>query len=364
MPTALKHETKQTLKEWRRDPFRRRGATLAASAFFVVAAAAVWKHWSVRREASARATVLAQGIRVRTATAKLSAPERSVVLTGELKPYESVTLYVSSGAPLAAVPDVKGYTQADAEHALAGAKFTAKIVGRFDKAPKGSVLAVQPAGGQQAPEGSAVTLIVSKGEAPSRVPQLVGLSLDAARAQLDKLGLKLNVDQQTPNDMIPRDTIASQAVPVDTSVDRGTTIGVAVSSGPMLTTVPDVGGKPAADAGAAIEAAGFVSRVQYVVDASNASGNVVAQDPAAGTTAARRSPVTISIAVPGTVPDVSALGLDDARRALTRSGYAVGPVQVTTDGTGGKVTRTDPPANAVLRPGETVTIYYNPSGGH
>jgi len=276
---------------------------------------------------------------------------------------EVVTLFVSSGAPLVAVPDVKGYTRADAEHALQEAKLRSKIVLRFDKAPKDTVLAVQPAGGQQTPENSLVTLVVSQGEAPVKVPQLVGLSLDAARALLDKDGLKLNVDQQTPNDMIPPNTVASQAAAVDSTLARGATVGVTVSTGPMLTTVPDVGGKSAADASAALSAAGYVPQLQYVVDASNAGGIVLAQDPVAGTTAARHSTVTISVAVSGTVPDVAGMTLDDARRALARSGYLAGEVNVTAEGAEGKVSRTDPPASAILRPGSNVTMYYHPAGG-
>jgi len=48
--------------------------------------AAALKHISIGREATARAAKLALGTRVRVAQAKLSAPNRSVVLTGELKP--------------------------------------------------------------------------------------------------------------------------------------------------------------------------------------------------------------------------------------------------------------------------------------
>jgi eukaryotic-like serine/threonine-protein kinase len=282
---------------------------------------------------------------------------------GKLARNEVVTLFVSSGAPPVTVPDVKGYTRADAEHALAQAKLRVKIVPRFDKAPKDTVLEVQPACGGQAPENSAVTLVVSQGEAPVKVPQLVGLTLDAARALLTKIGLKLNVDQQTPSDMIPANTIASQAVGADTSLARGATVGVTVSTGPMLTTVPDVGGKSAADASAALNAAGYTPQLQYIVDAANANGNVVAQDPSAGSTAPRRSNVTISVAVSGTVPDVGGMALDDAKRALARGGYVLGPTDVTSEGGDGKVIRTDPAAGSILRPGESVTIYFHPAGG-
>jgi RND family efflux transporter MFP subunit len=102
------NESKQTIKEWRKDPFRRRGVALAAGAFVVVAVFAALKHYSLRRETTARAAELAQGVRVRVAVAAMSAPARSVVLTGELKPYESVTLYAKISGYLSQVSADKG----------------------------------------------------------------------------------------------------------------------------------------------------------------------------------------------------------------------------------------------------------------
>jgi RND family efflux transporter MFP subunit len=102
------NESKQAVKEWRKDSFRRRGAIFAAGAFVVVALAAALKHFSVSRETSSRAAELAAGSRVRVAVAVLSAPARSVVLTGELKPYESVTLYAKVSGYLNEVSADKG----------------------------------------------------------------------------------------------------------------------------------------------------------------------------------------------------------------------------------------------------------------
>jgi eukaryotic-like serine/threonine-protein kinase len=272
----------------------------------------------------------------------------------------TVTLFVSSGAPLVAIPDVKGFTTTDAQHMLAGAKFKTKIQNRFDStAPKDTVLDVSPPIGTSAAEGSTLTLTVSQGRQPVRVPQLVGVSLDAARAALAKVGLKLNVDQQTNSDLIPNGTIISQAQSGGSQVDPGSTIGVTVSTGAVPVTVPDVGAKSVADATAALQAAGLTPRIQYIVDATNAGGNVSAQDPPANATAPRRSTVTISVAVPGTVPDVTNMTLDAAKAAILASGYTVGNVAMTQDGPDGKVARTEPEANASLRPGEAVTIYYH-----
>jgi eukaryotic-like serine/threonine-protein kinase len=272
----------------------------------------------------------------------------------------TVTLFVSSGAPLVAVPDVKGFTATDAQHTLTGAKFKTKIANRFDgTAPKGTVLDVNPAIGTNAPEGSTITLTVSQGRQPVRVPQLVGVSLDAARADLGKIGLKLNVDQQTNSDLIPSGTIISQAQSAGSQAEPGSTIGVTVSTGAVLVAVPDVGGKSVADAVATLQAASLTPRIQYIVDATNAGGNVSAEDPPANATAPRRSTVTISVGVPGTVPDVTNMTLDAAKAAILASGYTVGNVAFTQDGPDGKVARTEPEANASLRPGESVSIYYH-----
>jgi beta-lactam-binding protein with PASTA domain len=54
------------------------------------------------------------------------------------------------------------------------------------------------------------------------------------------------------------------------------------------------------------------------------------------------------------------MALDDARKAILAGGYQVGNVANTTDGTPGKVVRTEPEANTQLRPGESVMIYFHP----
>ncbi len=274
----------------------------------------------------------------------------------------TVTLFVSSGPPLTTVPDVGGFTGADAQRALTNAKFKPHVTMRFDgKIPKDTVIAMHPAIGERAPEGSTVELIVSGGPAPVPAPQFVGLTLDAARSLASRSNVKLNVDQQTANDMIPNNTIVSQAIPAGVNVVSGSTVGVTVSTGPALVAVPDASGRSPADAAALVQQMGLVPRLQYVVDATNASGNVMAQDPPAQTTVPRRSTVTLSIAVAGTVPDVGNMTLDDAKRAILTNGYNVGNVAITQDGASGKVVRTEPEANASLRPGEAVTIYYHPA---
>ncbi len=285
-----------------------------------------------------------------------------------------VDLLVSSGAPFVAIPSILGYTSADAQRELANAKLRNRIVARFGSEPKDQVVAVAPPPGQQLREGGLVTLTVSKGQPPARVPNVVSMSVDDAREALRKLGLTLNIVDKQVSDAIPQDTIMSQAQAPDSEADRGSAVDVMVSLGPTTASVPDVGGKLPGDALALLRGAGFEPLIMYNVDPTNAGGTVTAQQPEAGTSAKRSSRVAIFIGVPGTVPDVAGMPLDAAKAALEKNGYQSGNIAFTSDCIGaaagdltpcpdedGKIVRTEPEANKDVKPGEAVTLYVHRS---
>ncbi len=57
--------------------------------------------------------------------------------------------------------------------------------------------------------------------------------------------------------------------------------------------------------------------------------------------------------------------LDEAKRALTEQGYQIGNIAYTQDSSlqDGQVVRTEPEANASVKPGESVNITVMRSGG-
>ena len=273
----------------------------------------------------------------------------------------AVTLFVSSGAPLVAIPNVKGFTTSDAQHMLTDAKFKTKVARplRCDRAEGHRARCESGRRHAARAEGSTMTLTVSQGP-QARARAAIGRRIRRrARATLAKIGLKLNVDQQTASDLIPNGTIISQAQSGGSTGGSRSTVGSRSALVRSWLRFPTSARSRRPMPWPRLQAAGFTPRIQYIVDATNAGGNVSAQDPAANATAPRRSTVTISVAVPGTVPDVTNMALDDAKRAIIASGYTVGNVAVTQDGSDGKVARTEPEANASLRPGEAVTIYYH-----
>ena len=299
-----------------------------------------------------------------TATSDPSvAPDRVISETPgsgtKLAQGDTVALVVSNGAPLADVPNVKGYTRDAAQRELDRAKFKMRFDEKYSKEARDTVIA-ESGLGTRLREGSVVTLVVSKGLELPLVPSIVSLSLDDARARLTKLGLKLGIADRAASDNIPADSIASQDPASGVRVDPGTIVSVVVSTGSALVAVPDVGNASPGEASDALRAAGFVPKVQYSVQPSDASGKVISQTPAPNSQAHRGSSIAILIAVPGTVPDVSGMSLDDAKRAISLAGYKVGNITFVQDGVEGTVIRTEPEANATLTPGDAVvTLYYN-----
>ncbi len=102
------------------------------------------------------------------------APRGQVVETdpaaGEQVPEGTrITVFFSDGPEK--VPDVVGMTQEEAEQALKQAGFKAFVTTSADtEEPKGTVINQNPEGGQEEPEGTSVTIVVSSFEEPSETP--------------------------------------------------------------------------------------------------------------------------------------------------------------------------------------------------
>jgi len=111
----------------------------------------------------------------------------------ELKEGTRVALVVSKGVEMLPVPDVTGSTRAAAVEKLSEAGFDAGITEVFsERVDRGVVVSQDPTSGSAA-RGSTVALQVSKGPELITIPKLVGTKRKAAEAQLEALGLKVEV---------------------------------------------------------------------------------------------------------------------------------------------------------------------------
>jgi serine/threonine protein kinase/beta-lactam-binding protein with PASTA domain len=112
-------------------------------------------------------------------------------------PDQEISVYVSSGGKQVKVPQVVGATQADAAASLAaGGLVEGAITQEYSPSVKpGVVITSTPAPGENAPEGSEVTLVISNGLV--KVPSVVGQPIGTATNALT--GLQLEV--KTVSDM-------------------------------------------------------------------------------------------------------------------------------------------------------------------
>jgi hypothetical protein len=133
------------------------------------------------------------------------------------------------------VPDLTGLDEATAWALLAQTGLLAEVAGQqySDAVPLGRVLKQEPAGGERAPRGSTVRLLLSKGSDKTTVPDVVGQSYGAAEAAL--AASNLNATRQDVWSESPSDTVIAQDPPAGTQVIPGTTVLLRVSSGRSLT---------------------------------------------------------------------------------------------------------------------------------
>jgi serine/threonine-protein kinase len=99
----------------------------------------------------------------------------------------TVTLTVSSGPALVSVPDVGGKSLADATDAISSAGFNAKVTYSIQGGGDGTVVQQDPAPSAQARKGSSVNIMIA---VPGTVPNVAGMTVDAAKSALMRLGYK------------------------------------------------------------------------------------------------------------------------------------------------------------------------------
>jgi eukaryotic-like serine/threonine-protein kinase len=187
--------------------------------------------------------------------------------------------------------------------------------------PFDQVVDQDPNPGEEADEGSTVTLEVSDGPGNVLVPPVANLRQGQAIRELEDAGLKVTVDTES-SDRVKED-IAIRTVPSEgKEVTKGTRVRLLVSSGPEQIAVPDVTGLSRESAEARLRDDGFgVSVAEQESDETE--GDVISQNPVGGTELTRGETVTITVSTGRPqvdVPDVIGLRERSARSRLSSAG--------------------------------------------
>ena len=113
------------------------------------------------------------------------------------------------------------------------------------------------------------------------VPNLVGLTKDAAAAKLADAGLEGSATS-TYSDSVPEGQVISQNPYYGTKVESGSTVSYVVSKGQENVKVPAIEGSTEANALAALKAAGLRGTAMGYTKSDQPAGTVINQKPAAG----------------------------------------------------------------------------------
>ena len=184
-----------------------------------------------------------------------------------------------SVVPVVQVPDVTGKTQSDASAALAdqGLLVGATSYVYDTKIKAGYVKSQEPAAGSETHVGAAVALTVSKGPQTGQVPNVVGLSEKDAKSTLEGAGFKVTTTKAANAD-VPAGDVISQSPAAGTVVAAGSTVTIAVSTGPPAAqkpAVPNVVGLSEAEAKSTLEGAGFKVTTTKAANADVPAGEVI-----------------------------------------------------------------------------------------
>jgi serine/threonine-protein kinase len=258
--------------------------------------------------AAAKQTITEAGMVVGTETPQPSAtvPKDRVIGTDPAAGYtvardQPITLIVSSGPEMVTVPQVVGSGEATALITLQGAGLDVdpQVTSAFNtKYAYGIVFQTDPAAGMSVPKGTKVHVSVSQGAEMVTVPTVTGDTQADAQTALKKAGFTVKVTKRA-DDTTVKGTVIEQDPAGAAQAPKGSSVTIVVSTGPAQVTVPNLKGLSQAAAVAQLQSLGLVANTQQIQDPNPANtGNVVDQDPPAGTPVNKGSTVTIWVGAP------------------------------------------------------------------
>jgi len=141
------------------------------------------------------------------------------------------------------VRDLSGMSLEEAERQLQemGLEVGEKTQEFSETVAAGAVISTEPPAGEEVEKGSSVALVVSKGPEAVAVPPVIGSSESEAVADLQSLGLQVEV-WYNYSETTAAGLVMAVDPPADTRLAKGSKVIVTVSLGTAYTTCPTCGG--------------------------------------------------------------------------------------------------------------------------
>ncbi|ROR72914.1 Stk1 family PASTA domain-containing Ser/Thr kinase [Bogoriella caseilytica] len=265
------------------------------------------------------------------------------------------------------VPSVAGLTQVEARQALEDQGLILDNAGTeaSEEYEEGQATRSDPEAGEQVEEGSTVEVWFSGGPDDVEIPDIIGLSEQAATAELQDAGLVVG---SRTFEIAPEEDSVGSVLDTDPAVGQPVAPGTAVNL--VLVSeyvqVPDLSGMTQDEAASTLEDNQLRWRPEQREDGDADPGTVVDQSEAAGSEVSRNTQVTIYIATEPEpeltrVPDLSGMDGDEARAAIESAGLVVGisNTEYNDDIAEGIIIRWQPSSNSEVEEGTAVDVWFS-----
>jgi beta-lactam-binding protein with PASTA domain len=195
------------------------------------------------------------------------------------------------------VPNVTNSSYTDGYNTLTNAKLlVTKVYQASDTVPVDTIISTDPPAGTNVSESTLVTVYVSSGKGQVQVPDLTGLTEEAASTALTNAKLTLGTITQANSANIPLGQVLSSDPAKGTNIAAGTVVNLVVSNGQVL--VPDVRNLDVTSAKVRLSApdVGLQVTVAAATACTGTLGNVVLDQSILPGLAQQGSVVTLTVA--------------------------------------------------------------------
>ena len=186
-------------------------------------------------------------------------------------------------------------------------------------------------GGGGVSKNGTVFVTISKGQERIKVPELLGLTLDAATAALAKLNLKVGSTTKAFSPNVDLDLIISSNPPAGSDAKKDSLISLTVSKGIQQISLTSFVGMTSDQALNDLTELGAEVVTKYAYSDSVQVGYVISQSPDGSSPVAKGTKVTLVVSKgPSSVivPNVKSLSKDQAITILENLGLKIGRAHV------------------------------------
>jgi serine/threonine-protein kinase len=196
----------------------------------------------------------------------------------------------------------------------------------------------------------------------TKVPQVSGLSLTSARADLRTAGLTIKLGTRQLSNSVAKGDVIRTDPGADARVGKGSQITLILSAGPHMIAMPQVTGQQLANAEAALKHAGLaIGKVTKEPSINLPAGIVITTDPSAGTSWPQPRPVGLTVSAGPPVPNFVGQQKAAAEQWAQQNGVSLNEV---TDSSStqpaGTITHQSPAPGGAFTQGEVITVKVSP----